>query len=122
MDRKRALMLPLLAVAALVVVGCGGAAASPSPAATSVAVTLQEWAVVPSVATARSGQITFAITNQGPADPHEFVVLKTDLSVHTLPTDANGKVDEAAGGMEVEDEVEDIPVGGSETLTLNLPR
>lgn len=120
MDRKRALMLPLLAVAALVVVGCGSGAATPSPAATTVTVTLQEWAVLPSVATARSGQITFAITNQGPADMHEFVVIKTDLSVHALPTDADGAVDEAAGGMVVEGEIEDIPVGGSESLTLNL--
>ncbi|HUH00094.1 MAG TPA: hypothetical protein VMQ83_13110 [Gammaproteobacteria bacterium] len=82
--------------------------------------TLQEWAVVPSAATASAGQVTFVITNQGPDDIHEFVVMKTDLSVHELPVDANGVVDEEAGGMIVIDEVEDIPVGETEPLTVNL--
>jgi uncharacterized cupredoxin-like copper-binding protein len=120
MDGKRALMIPLLAIAALVAASCGSGAATPSPAATTVTVTLQEWAVVPSVVTARSGQITFAITNQGPNDVHEFVVLKTDLSVHALPTDGDGAVNEEGGGMEVIDEIEDILVGQTEQLTVNL--
>ena len=121
MNRTRALLvIPCIAAVALVIAGCGGPAASPSPAATSIDVTLQEWAVVPSAATAPAGQVTFVITNDGPADIHEFVVMKTDLSVHELPVDANGKVDEAAGGMTVIDEVEDIPVGEIEPLTVNL--
>lgn len=117
---RRLLVIPCIAAVAFVIAGCGGPAASPSPAGTSINVTLQEWAVVPSAATAPAGQVTFVITNEGPDDIHEFVVMKTDLSVHELPVDANGKVDEAAGGMVVIDEVEDIPVGETEPLTVNL--
>ncbi|HUH00118.1 MAG TPA: hypothetical protein VMQ83_13230 [Gammaproteobacteria bacterium] len=119
---RRSVLSSLAGVTAVVglALACGGPAASPSPAGTSVDVTLQEWAVVPSAATAPAGQVTFVITNQGPDDIHEFVVMKTDLSVHELPVDANGVMDEAAGGMEVQSEVEDIPVGGSETLIVSL--
>ena len=121
MNRRRVLSsLAGVTAVALLTLACGGPAASPSPAGTSVDVTLQEWAVVPSAATAPAGQVTFVITNQGPDDIHEFVVMKTDLSAHELPVDANGKVDEAAGGMVVIDEVEDIPVGETENLIVNL--
>ena len=107
--------LSAMAAAALLATACGGAAAP-----TNVAVTLQEWAVSTDVASARAGQVTFTVTNDGPADVHEFVVIKTDLSLIALPTDADGAVDEAGGGMTVEGEVEDIPVGATEELTLTL--
>ena len=83
-------------------------------------VTVQEFAVGTSVTSAPAGDVTFAVTNTGPDDVHEFVVIKTDLSFTALPTDANGAVDEAAGGMEVKGEIEDIPVGTSQDLTLTL--
>ena len=86
----------------------------------SVAITLQEWAVVPDADTAAAGDVTFNITNDGPADPHEFVVVQTDLAPDALPTDENGGVDEAGEGIEVIDEVEEIPVDGFEELSVNL--
>ena len=95
--------------------------ASPSAAAgTAVNVTLQEWAVSADVASAPAGAVTFTATNNGPDDPHEFVVIKTDLSLTELPTDATGAVDEAGGNMTVSGEIEDIAVGASEDLTLTL--
>jgi uncharacterized cupredoxin-like copper-binding protein len=118
----------------LVVVACTGAgqsasstaaspsAASPSaasPGAGTVDVTLQEWAVVPATATAAAGDVTFNVTNTGPDDVHEFVVLRTDLDPGALPTAANGSVDESGDGIEVVDEIEDIPVG--ETRELSVP-
>ena len=110
---------PLLAVMAglsLAIVGCtaGGGGA------TTVAVTLQEWAVLPAADSAPAGDVTFDVTNDGPEDIHEFVVIKTDLDAADLPTDADGVVDEAGGGMEVIDEIEDIPVGESQSLTVTL--
>jgi uncharacterized cupredoxin-like copper-binding protein len=98
----------------------GSAPAAGSPAAGAVAVTLQEWAVVPAAASAAAGDVTFQVSNTGPEDVHEFVVLKTDLDAGALPTDDTGAVDEAGGGIEVVDEIEDIPVGESRDLTVSL--
>ena len=118
-------------VAALVV-GCGGAGATGTPAltgspsvtgsaaATSVNVTLAEWSLGTSVATAKAGAVKFIVKNDGPDDMHEFVVIKTDLSLIALPTDATGAVNEEAGGMTVEDEIEDILVGETKELTRSL--
>lgn len=116
--------LGLLALGGLLVTGCAPGA-SPTPAATAagptrVNITLQEWAVGTDVATAPAGAITFAVTNQGPDDVHEFVVIKTDLALTDLPTDETGTVDEAGGGMEVIGEIEDVAVGASEELTVTL--
>lgn len=105
------LAAPMLA---LIVAGC-----SPAGGGT-VNVKLQEWAVVPDKSEIAAGTVTFEVTNEGPDDIHEFVVIKTDLAPGDLPTDENGAVDEAGGGMEVMGEIEDIPVDASETLELDL--
>jgi uncharacterized cupredoxin-like copper-binding protein len=108
-----------VAAAALGLAACSsGPAASPTPVA--VAVTLEEWAVGTSVASVPAGQVRFTVTNEGPDDLHEFVVMKTDLSLVALPTDETGKVNEDAGGMVVIGEIEDILVGSTEELTVSL--
>jgi uncharacterized cupredoxin-like copper-binding protein len=89
-------------------------------AGTTIDVTLQEWAVLVSQESAPAGEVTFAITNDGPEDVHEFVIFKTDLDVNDLPTDENGVVDEEGEGIEVVDEVEDIAVGDTADLTVTL--
>ena len=117
-------LLAALAITVLVITGCTAGGASPSASAAAdgnvIEVTLQEWAVVPSPATASAGDITFQITNDGPADVHEFVVLRTDLDPADLPTDEHGAVTEDGEGIEVVDEVEDIPVGESQELAVSL--
>jgi len=118
MDRERASRLAVaFAVGALIIVGCTTDTAS---GPTTVAVTLQEWAVLAEPGSAPTGDITFDVTNDGPEDIHEFVVIRTDLDAGDLPVDADGVVDEAGGGMEVIDEIEDIPVGESASLTVSL--
>ena len=82
--------------------------------------TLTEFAVALDKTEVPAGSVTFEVTNDGPADLHEFVVIQTDLDAGALPVDSNGMVDEAGGGMEVKDEIEDIAVGSSESLTLDL--
>ena len=42
-------------------------------------VTVQEWAVLPDPNSVSAGDVTFSITNDGPEDLHEFVVIATDL-------------------------------------------
>jgi uncharacterized cupredoxin-like copper-binding protein len=105
---------PLLVLVGLGMVSCGGGEA------TTVDVTLQEFAVIPAQDSAPAGSITFQVENTGPEDVHEFVVIKTDLAPDALPTDENGAVDEAGEGMEVIDEIEDIPVGETPSLTVDL--
>ena len=113
MVRRSAL---LVAVSALALVGtaCGGGGGG------SVDVTLQEFAVVPSPSSIEAGEVTFQATNEGPADVHEFVVFKTDLAPDQLPTDENGAADEEGEGLKLIDEIEDIPVGETQSVTVEL--
>ena len=120
------LMIAATAALSLAIAGCT-ANASPSASAggdgtqaTTVAVTLQEWAVVPAADSAAAGDVTFEVTNDGPADVHEFVVLKTDLDPADLPVDESGVVSEEGEGIEVIDEIEDIPVGETQELPVTL--
>jgi hypothetical protein len=87
---------------------------------TEVNVMLQEFSVIPEVDSAEAGNITFNVANVGPNDIHEFVILKTELEPDALPTVADGSVDENGEGIEVIDEAEDIPVGETHTVTVDL--
>ena len=55
----------------------------------------------------------FEITNNGPDDVHEFVVIKTDLSPRRVADGRHGAVDESGEGLVI-DEVEELAVGASE--------
>lgn len=121
------LTLPLLFLALLAAAACGddddggGASATDSGGGGGdVGVTLLEFSVLPDPDSAPAGNVNFLITNDGPADQHEFVVIKTDLAPSELPTDENGAVDEAGDGIEVIGEVEAIDVGASKELSVNL--
>ena len=98
---------------------CGGGGDDAGGAASNVGVTLKEWEVVLDEGSATGGDVTFDIKNDG-KETHEFVVIKTDLDATELPTAADGSVDEAGSGMEVVDEVEDLPSGQAQQLTVNL--
>lgn len=114
---RRLLILPALAIA----FSACGTAATPTPAPpTTVDVTLQEWAVVPASTTLKAGQITFNVKNAGPKEEHEMVVIKTDLGPLDLPKGPDGKVDESGAGLEAIGEVEEVAVGGTGTVTLDL--
>jgi uncharacterized cupredoxin-like copper-binding protein len=97
----------------------GDATGEPASGGT-VEVTLQEFAVGVEPAEVAAGPVTFEVTNNGPEDVHEFVVISTDLDPTALPTDKDGAVEEDGKGMEVVDEIEDIPVDDSQTLTVDL--
>jgi uncharacterized cupredoxin-like copper-binding protein len=97
----------------LVAAGCGGGGED-------VDVTLQEFAIGTDPSSVSAGSVTFNIDNKGPDDAHEFVVIRTDLDPTALPTEKNGSVSETGEGMEVVDEVEEIPVGDAPTLTVDL--
>jgi uncharacterized cupredoxin-like copper-binding protein len=100
-------------VLALAAAGCGGGGGT-------VDVTLQEFAVGTDPASIGAGEVTFAATNDGPDDVHEFVVFKTDLGPTELPTDENGAVEETGEGLELIGEIEDIEVGDTQEVMLDL--
>jgi uncharacterized cupredoxin-like copper-binding protein len=124
-----------LMAGALLLVGCSSGA-SPSAAApasqpaassggggTSVTAKLTEFKIELSAATAPGGPVTFELTNSGTV-VHEFVVFKTDLAADKLPLAADGAtVDEAGAGasLTLVDEVEDIAVGATASLAVDLP-
>ena len=116
-------MAAVALIAGFAIAGCAADSGASSQAAgggTTIDVTLQEWSVNPSAASAPAGEVTFTVTNDGPEDIHEFVVLKTDLDPGDLPTDDHGAVTEDGEGIEVVDEIEDIPVGETQELTVTL--
>jgi uncharacterized cupredoxin-like copper-binding protein len=107
-----------LSMVSLIALAVGGAACGGG--GKTVDVTLREFEVVPAESSVEAGEITFEANNTGPDDIHEFVVIKTDLAADALPTDENGAVTETGQGMEVIDEIEDIPVGETQSVTVNL--
>lgn len=115
-----------MVAAALLLVGCGGGAspsivAAPSSGGTSVATALSEFKIELAATSAPAGPVTFQLTNAG-KELHEFVVFRTDLAVDKLPLAADGsEVDEAGAGITIVDEVEDIEVGATPSLALDLP-
>ena len=76
--------------------------------------------MLPAQDSAPAGDVTFNVTNTGPEDIHEFVVFMTDLAPDALPTAPDGSVDEEGEGVELIDEIEDIAVGDTPTLTVAL--
>ncbi len=115
------LLIPL-ALFAVAFPACGNdETTTPAPSGPStVAVTLQEFAVGTVPASAAAGSVTFNATNNGPDDDHEFVVIQTDLSPTELPTKPDGSVDEEGEGITVINEIEPFPPGETETLTVDL--
>jgi uncharacterized cupredoxin-like copper-binding protein len=107
------MVLAFLGIAALVMTGCN------RQQATTVDISLTEWAVAASPSTAPAGTVTFEASNKG-TEIHEFVVIKTDLGLIDLPVGDDGSVNEEGQGIEVIDEIEDLAAGEAQTLQLEL--
>ncbi len=109
----------LVSVIALVAVGCSsGATQAPAAPAgepkAAISAELSEWQIKLDSNTGKAGTITFTIQNKG-EETHEFVVVKTDSAADKLPV-VEDKVPEDQ--LTPVDEVEDITVGSTETLTI----
>jgi uncharacterized cupredoxin-like copper-binding protein len=106
--------IAVVAVALATLAACSGDGGG------TVDVTLQEFSIATDPATVDAGEVVFEATNEGPDDVHEFVVFRTDLDPTALPTDENGAVVETGEGIELIGEIEDIPVGETQSVTLDL--
>jgi hypothetical protein len=110
--RQRPLTISV-ALALLLMASCGGGGGT-------LDVTLQEFSVLPAEDSVSAGEVTFDVTNEGPNDPHELVVIRTDLASDALPTTAEGGVDEEGEGIEVIGEIEEFPPGESRSGSFDL--
>jgi uncharacterized cupredoxin-like copper-binding protein len=90
------------------------------PSATEVAVTLQEFSIIPEATTIPAGTVTLDANNVG-GDEHELVIVKTDILGGELPTNPDGSFDEYADGVDVIGELEDVEPGTSKSGTFELP-
>jgi len=117
-------LIPATVIAlALVATACGGddeGGEGDGSSGTTVAVTLQEFAIAATPASVAAGSVTFDAENIGPEDQHELVVVRTDLAPDALPTNADGSVNEEGEGVEALDEIPEFDVGGTQSLTLEL--
>ncbi len=106
--------LALVAVVTVMAIagGCGGGA----PATGPISAELKEFSITLGRNTTSTGVVQFAVRNAG-AVIHEFVVIDTDTPAASLPVEGQG-VSEA--GMTVVDEIEDIAIGATPTLDVNL--
>lgn len=100
-------------VLAFAATSCGGGGGA-------VDVTLQEFSISTDPTSIGAGEVEFSATNEGPDDTHEFVVFKTDLGITDLPVDENGAVVEDGEGVELIGEIEDVEVGDTKSVTLDL--
>ena len=98
-----------------------GETSTASGSGTPVSATETEYKIALGASTAAAGQVTFQIKNAGTI-VHEFVVMKTELAADKLPLDTSkGVVSEETSGLTVIDEVEDIAIGATPSLAVDLP-
>ncbi|HEY7472408.1 MAG TPA: hypothetical protein VIE68_08690 [Gemmatimonadota bacterium] len=119
MKRKSKILIgvpPAVMAAVLSLVSCED---STGPSPVSVGVTLDEFSVTLDDASARSGTIIFSVTNAG-TEPHEFLVIQTDLAPDALPTEADGSYQEDGPGTQLLDEIEDILPDETRELSIDL--
>ena len=117
--RKVSVVVATLALA-IASTACGGDDDGEGAGDGTVQVTLQEWAIAANPTSVGAGEVTFEAENIGPDDPHEVVVVKTDLAPDALPTNEDGSVNEDGEGVEALGEIEEFPVGETQSMTLDL--
>lgn len=97
---SRGIGLVVVATVGVTLGGCSSSSAPKNVAATAatakpttVGVTLKDFGVASAYASVPSGSVTFSVKNNG-AIPHEFVVVKSELTVDKLPQFEQKLVDE----------------------------
>jgi len=92
--------------------------AQTTAAGAAVDVRLQSYSVTPSVVTIKAGNVTFNVTNIATDQPHQFVVIKTDLAADKLPVGSDGTVVETA--VTIVNRIAALDPGKNGALSANL--
>jgi uncharacterized cupredoxin-like copper-binding protein len=85
--------------------------------ATQVDVTLREFAVQLGQPSVEAGQVYFLVENTGPDDPHEFVIIRSDLGPLDLPFEDNRVPEDQ---VDIVDEIEPFTPDSSASITVDL--
>lgn len=127
----RGKLLPGLAVAAILLGGCGStsvtagstptaAPSSASPVSGPQQVSLSEWKVdVPTAI--KAGKVTFTIKNAGSIE-HELLVFNSDLDASGYPTAASGDIQEDGAGITKLSDGDNVAAGGSQDRIVDLSK
>ena len=118
---RRTFVLAVVMFAVLTSTGCGSDETSSEgggQGGSTVAVTLDDYAIRPAVATAPTGEVTFKVDNVGFTE-HEMVVIRTDADPAEIPV-ADHEANEEAPGMTPIGEVEEVKPGEATDLVLTL--
>ncbi|HEV8654387.1 MAG TPA: sulfocyanin-like copper-binding protein [Candidatus Limnocylindria bacterium] len=108
------LSLALLLGLALTIAACAPAAEN-IPADVDVAVHMQDYRVLLSVATMKAGQVRIGVKNEGGME-HSFELIKTDIAFDQLPTTADAKAKEDG----LVKQVKSLAVGKVAVVTADL--
>lgn len=103
-------------VAILLITACGESTPAFQAADVQLVVEISDFKVVPNVATVKAGPTKIGIRNRG-SQPHDLVVLRTDLAPDRLPYDA-GRA--KAGEPGLVGRSNELRAGGTAALTLTL--
>lgn len=110
-------MRALIAFAlAFALAGCGDAGVSFQADEVQLVVEMTDFKVVPNVATVRAGETKIGVRNRG-SQPHDLVVLRTDLAPDKVPYDA-GKAKADESGLIAR--TKELRAGGTAAITAAL--
>lgn len=115
----RALRIAVTGACLLLMTACAGGAQAAD--GQTVNVVLDEYMVMLDSNSISAGKVTFQIANQG-YEKHEFVILRTDLSVDSLPSDTstNKLLEETTDIVHVS-ELDGVGPGEQKNLEVVLP-
>jgi uncharacterized cupredoxin-like copper-binding protein len=122
----------MLAIAGLLVAGCGGSdnttttttetkAASSGGKGATLEIKMGDYYFAPKNATAKAGPTTIEAPNEGTVE-HELVLFKTNMNPAKLPTEADGSVDEEKLDEVAEEagEIADVEPGETKSEKFDL--
>lgn len=112
--RKLTLALAVLVFAALGAGTAFGVSGAATATTVKVKVKLVEFKILPAVKSAKTGKVTFVVTNAGKIN-HEFVVIKTSIAAGKLPVQDNEASEKGAVGK-----IGDLAAGKTKRVTLTL--